>query len=126
MGDEQGEIDRANKTLALEGDVAYAVVVDEVGDEEGAGDEEGRKHEFFVELHLAVADGGVATGEKNSAGAVEGGVEGGVGEHGVDDGPLLRDELDRISDISDQIAGSEERAIDDLENCEIGERFLLR
>ena len=80
VGEEQGEVDRANQTLSLEGDVADAVVVDEIGNEEGAGDGERGEHEFFVELDFAVADGGVATGEENGAGTVEGGVEGGVGE----------------------------------------------
>ena len=75
VGDEQGEVDRADQTLALEGDMAHAVVVDEIGDEEGAGDEERGEHELFVELDFAVADGGVATGEENGASAVEGGVE---------------------------------------------------
>ena len=83
VGEEQGEVDRANQTLSLEGDVADAVVVDEVGDEEGAGDDERGEHEFLVELGFAVADGGVATGEENGAGTIEGGVEGGVGEHDV-------------------------------------------
>ena len=79
---EEREIDGANPALALEGDVADAVVVDEIGNEEGAGDGEGGEHQFFVEFAFAGADGGVAGGEENGAGAVERGVKGGLGEHG--------------------------------------------
>lgn len=75
MRGEQGKVDGADPALALEVDhFANADVVDHVRDEEGAGDEEGGEHEFFVQIDFAGADGGVATGEENGAGAVEAGV----------------------------------------------------
>ena len=77
---EQGEIDGANPTLALEGDVADAIVVDEIGNQEGARHEEGSDHEFLVKGDLAGTNGGVAGGEEDGAGTVEGGVQCGVGE----------------------------------------------
>jgi hypothetical protein len=83
MGDEDGEVDRADPTLSLEqDDLVSAEVMDHVGDQEGAGDEEGGEHELFVEFALAGAYGGVASGKENPACAVEDGVEGGVGDRG--------------------------------------------
>jgi len=82
VGNEEGEVDGADPALAAEVDhLVDADVVDEVGDEEGAGHDEGGEHEDFVEAALAGADGGVAESEENGASTVEGGVEGGVG-HG--------------------------------------------
>src|SRR5271169_6372661 len=72
---EQCEIDGANPSLTLEGDVTDAVMVDDIGDEEG-GD-----HEFFVQSRLTGTNRRVASGEQNGAGAVEGGLECGVREH---------------------------------------------
>lgn len=78
--DEDSEIDGTDPALAVEVDhLVDADVVDEVGDEEGTGDEEGSDHEDFVEAAFARADGGVADGKENGTGAVEGGVEGRVG-----------------------------------------------
>lgn len=83
VGREDGEIDGPNPALTLEmDDLVNAHVVDQVGDQEGAGDEEGGDHECFVDVALAGTDGSVASGEENSAGTVEGGVESGLGEHG--------------------------------------------
>ena len=80
---EKGEVDGADPALALEVDnLVNADVVDHIGDEEDAGDDEGGDHEDFVDFALAAADGGVAGGEENGAGTVESGVESGVGEHG--------------------------------------------
>ena len=82
MGEQQSEVDRAYQTLPLEvNDLVNADVVDDVGNQEGAGDKEGGEHEFFVEFTLAGTDGDVATGEENGTGTVESGVEGGLGEH---------------------------------------------
>ena len=80
VGDEDSEIDGTDPAVALEKDyLVSAEVMDYVGHQEGAGDEEGGEHEFLVEVAFAVADGGVAGSEKDGAGAVEGGVEGGLG-----------------------------------------------
>jgi hypothetical protein len=79
---EQGEVDGTDPALALEVDhFPNADVVDDVGDEERAGDEEGGEHEFLVEFAFTGTDGGVATGEEDCADAVECGIEGGLGEH---------------------------------------------
>ena len=84
MRSEQSEIDGADPALALEVyDLVNADVVGHVGNEEGTGDEEGGEHEFFVEFAFAGTDGGVAGDEEDSADAVESGVEGGLGEHGL-------------------------------------------
>jgi len=80
---EKGEVNGADPALALEVDnLVNADVVDHIGDEENTGNDEGGDHEDFVDFALAGADGGVAGGEENGAGAVESGVESGVGEHG--------------------------------------------
>lgn len=89
VGDEQREVDGANPALALEvNDLVDAHVVDDVGDEEGAGDEERGDHEFLVEFTLAGADGRVAAGEEDGGGAVEGGVQSGLGKHGFRESPF--------------------------------------
>lgn len=58
-----------------------ADVVDDVGDKERAGNDEGGNHETFVELNFAGTNRDVAAGEENGTGTIERGVEGGVG-HG--------------------------------------------
>ena len=78
----QSEINGADPTLALE--VNYltdAYVVDDIGNQERAGDEEGGDHELLVKRNLPGTDGRIAGGEQNGASAVESGVECGVGEH---------------------------------------------
>jgi len=80
--DQNGEVDGADPTLSLEEDhPVNAQVIDHVGYEEGAGGNNGGDHEDFVDVALAGTDGGVACREENGTGAVERGVEGGVGEH---------------------------------------------
>jgi len=81
VGGEQDEINGANPALALEDSVADTVVVEEIGDEENGGDGECGNHEALVDLDLAVADGGVAAGQKNAASAVEDGVKCCVRDH---------------------------------------------
>ena len=81
VGNENREIDGANPALALEeNDLVNAVVVDEIGGQEGAGDNKCGDHEGFVQSDFARTDGGVATSEKDGAGSVERGVESGMRE----------------------------------------------
>jgi len=64
MGEQQREIDGANPAVALERDVAHAVVINKVGNEKDRGDGEGGEHQvFFVQGAFAGADGDVTTGE---------------------------------------------------------------
>ena len=80
--DQNGEVDGADPTLSLEEDhPVNAQVIDHVGYEEGAGGNNGGDHEDFVDIALAGTNGGVACREEHGTGAVERGVEGGVGEH---------------------------------------------
>ena len=80
--DQNGEVDGADPTLPLEEDhPVNAQVIDHVGHEEGAGGNNGGDHEDFVDIALAGTNGGVACREEHGTGAVERGVEGGVGEH---------------------------------------------
>lgn len=89
--DEQREIDRANPALALEVDYLMdADVVDNVGNEEGTGNEERGDHELLVKLHFARPYGGVAASEEDGGDAVESGVQGGVRNHLIDRGPFRR------------------------------------
>ena len=103
VGQEQSEVDGANPTLTLEMDhLMGASVVDEIGNQEGAGNEESGDHEFLVERDFAGTNRGIAGDEEYSADAVEGGVEGGVG-HGS-----FRFWV-RPNEISDQISAIRNR-----------------
>jgi len=80
--DQNREVDRADPALSLEEDhLVNAQVIDHVRHEEHAGGDNGGDHEDFVDVALAETDGGVPCREENGTGAVERGVEGGVGDH---------------------------------------------